>query len=224
MAYYRRYRRSYRKRTVGPSRYRKKYGGRGYTRTKYSKKFRQNVQYFTRHADLGSITYNASSSTATNGVVYFSLSQLTDSSEFSNLYDMYKIKAVKITFIPHANVTFGNGDVSAYSNRLLTCLDFNDSTVADPNTIRNYATCRIKPNNKIHSRYFYPKPLAEYANADSGTVLANKGNPWFSTNNRTVRYYGLKYSVSHPDSTGFTTGDVLYRVEVKFYLSFKGKQ
>lgn len=227
MAYGRYRRRTFRRRYSGPKRYRKKYGGRGYTRTRISRKTRQPVQYFTRHANLGSITYNSATGvTSTDGVIYFTLSQLTNASDYATIYDQYKIKAVKVSFIPHTNVTYGSGQVSAYSNRLLTCLDFNDETVLSPNAIRQYQTCRVCPNNKIHTRYFYPKPLAEYAQNISGTtVLATKGSPWFSAqNNRDVRYYSIKYSVDHPDSTGFTTGDVLYRVECKYYLSFRGKQ
>lgn len=197
-----------------------------YRNSKYNKKYitRQPVQYFTRYANLGSITY--SSGTSTDGVIYFTLSQLTNSSDFATIYDQYKIKAVKVSFIPHTNVTFGNGQVSAYSNRLLTCLDFNDTQVLTPNAMRQYQTCRVVPNNVVHTRYFYPKPLAEYAQNEAGTtVLATKGSPWFSAqSNRDVRYYSIKYSVDHPDTTGFTSGDVLYRVECKYYLAFRGKQ
>ena len=85
--------------------------------------------FFSRYTDaLGYVNCDG-----TNPALYafnFSLSDLPNYTEFTSLYDMYKINAVKITFIPYQTVsnsvaTINNADNTA---RFFSAIDYNDGT------------------------------------------------------------------------------------------------
>lgn len=210
----------YRKKRV----YRKKRPVKRYRR-KYSKRIprslgnsQQKVFYYTRYASLGTIAY-VSGSTQYGGSV-FSLDQLPNYSDFTNLYDFYKIKGIKISFIPTANVTLGtntatNG-LTLYNNRIFTVIDYNDAGVPTSiDELREYKNCKWSPYNRIHKRYFSPNPLAD-ATDDSTISLQNK--PWVPTTNYNMDYYAIKWAIETSTST---VGALLYKIEAKFYIACK---
>lgn len=230
MVYRRRsYRKRYYRRKSTPAKFR-----RWSRRPRKINKYKQSVQYFTRYCKLDNLSYTNTTgipvnlSTLTDNI-YWKLSQLTNATDFVTLYDQYKILGIKISFIPHANVTFGNGQISAFSNRLLTCYDPNDTGLVSSNTIRQYSSCKVTPINVIHTRFFKPKPLAEYANTTAGgTVLAvPTSNPWFDVqSNRDVQYHGMKVAIDLSTPYTIANGDsvTFFAVECKFYLAMRGKQ
>ena len=94
---------------------------------------------------------NASSNASnTFGSYSFSLQDIPDYTDFTKLYDAFKINRVKIMFIPTSNVSlidtaqaqvFKNTE---HSNRLFTVVDYNDVTA--PTTVdelRQYQACKF---------------------------------------------------------------------------------
>lgn len=209
----------YRKKRV----YRKKRSVKRYRR-KYSKRIprslgnpTQKVYYFSRYASLGTIV----AATAANqyGGSVFSLDQVPNYTDFTNLYDFFKIKAIKISFIPLSNVTLGSSSTNTYTNynnRIFTVIDYNDAgTPTSIDELREYSNCKWSPNNKIHKRYFSPNPLAD-ATDDSTISLQYK--PWVPTTNYNLDYYAIKWAIENTDS-GPTVPK--YKIEAKFYMAFK---
>jgi len=60
----------------------------------------------------------------------FRLSNVTGYQDFTNLYDMYKIRAVKVSFIPVVNVT--TATQSGYASLIYSTYDFNSQSNCNP--------------------------------------------------------------------------------------------
>jgi len=150
---------------------------------------------------------------------YFRLSAVTAYTDFTNLYDMYKIRAVKVSFIPMVNITSANE--SGYASLIYSTYDFNgESTTPSQAQIREYQYCKWSPYGKIHKRYFFPR-TTEFISGSQGSGLSTKVGPqnWISTNNPDIGYHGLIVNVSNVPS--IAENEPIYKVEVKYYLSFK---
>lgn len=224
------YRRSYTKRRT----YRKRPSANRSYRRKFTQRSRavghpkDKVHYFKRKVVLDPISV-LTPGNVISGSYAFRLSDLPAPTDFSSLYDQYKIKGVKIYFIPVSNVVVGiTGGVSGhpgtyFSNRLFTAIDYNDGTApTSVDQMREYQNSKWTPYNRIHKRWIRP---AVSAVPSSGETLQwpGKSQPWVPTTNNAVYYFGLKYAMD--SVTGITppsTGDLLYQVEATYYLSFKG--
>jgi len=143
---------------------------------------------------------------------YFRLSAVTGYQDFTALYDQYKIRAVKVSFIPVVNVT--TATQSGYASLIYSTYDFNSQSGAPTrDQIREYQYCKWSPYGKIHKRYFFPRPLEILEGVKVGP------QNWMSTANPDVYYYGLFVNVANVPS--IDADEPIYRVEVKYYLSFK---
>lgn len=205
---YRRRRTFRRKRTTRNTTYRRRFR-RG---TRYNKRG-QKVYMFSRHVDYGALSINNLSNTYRD--FNFSLADVPGFAEFTALYDMYKINAVKLMFLPSQTV---NNSLSSVNNaaayaRFFSVLDFNAPpaswTIDD---LRQYKTCKFTTILRRHKRYLKPRIM------DSSSTYT-PGRPWISTTSTGTNYYGVLVGVEPIDSTGVTTMD--YTVEAKFYMSFK---
>jgi len=192
---------------------------------KFGGVLKQPVHYYTRFQDGGTIT--ASGASATFGVIYFELAALPNYAEFTALYDFYRINAVQVRFIPVSNITqpttSANYVATFYDNRIFTVMDYNDrSPPTTLDQLRQYSNCKQGTNNRVHKRFIYPKPLVTM-DEDSGSggsygIAQVQKIPWVSTQSNQCEWYGIKYGIEHA-STALGT---LYKLEFKFYLSFKG--
>lgn len=185
---------------------------RSYRRRFKKRAARKSQYFFTRYADFSTIVCN--NITDTLGSINFSLNDVPSYTEFTALYDMYKINAVKIIFLPQmtSNISVSSVNNPYANTRFFSCLDFNDSTAPTSiDDVRQYQNAKFTPILKRHKRYLRPKIL--------DSTGYNPVNPWISTASPSVIYYGLKYAIENTNATVGTTFE--YSVEVKFYLSFK---
>jgi len=186
---------------------------------------RQPVHYFTRFQDGGTLTA-ASSTTTTFGTFFLRLQDIPGYTEFQAMYDFYKINAVQVRFIPAANTSDNVASTNnQYSTRIATVLDYNDDgTPTSMNDLRQRENCKISPYNKIHKRFFHPKPIVAIdEDAGSGTNTGfgqNINTPWVSCASDAVQWHGIKLGIQHPNNG---TSYLLYEIEYKVYLAFKGK-
>lgn len=226
------FRRSYRKKSSFGRR--RNYRKRGYKRRGTSRMSKKGYTMY-RFKRSGRSLYNTATgmtttviteSGATGGTVApygFIPTLLPNFAEFVALYDQYKVKALKVSFIPMSNISgftgttlSGTGPVGAYSVRSYTALDFNyDSSPATTiDQLAEYQNMKWKPYNRIHSRYFYPRINSE----DTNTGYTLKEQPWLNTQDNTRSHYGIYFGV---DQTNAPVGTVLYKIEIKAYLAFK---
>lgn len=205
MAYRRR--RTYARKKRTPRTYRRRF-----LRKRYSKKTGQRIYRFTRHATYAPLIIQ--SVTETVYAQDFSLNDVWNYTEFTNLYDMYKICAVKIIFTPQQTVSNSLSSINNAnaSTRFYSAIDYNDAATVTVAQIREYQTCKMTPILKRHKRFIYPK-IMDY------NLTYNPGKPWITCGAPAVNYYGLKCSIEPMDSSSTTSME--YSVEAKFYLMFK---
>ena len=203
-----------------PRQYPRKYSSKRTTKRYFKRKFSrrynkrgQRIYRFVRYTS-GLGTFIANNILASYGGYNFSLNDLPNVTEFTSLFDMYKINAIKISFIPQMteNISATSANNPYANTRFFSAIDYNDSST--PTTIdelRQYSTCKYTPILKTHTRMIYkPKIL------DSSSYSVS---PWMSTASPSANYFGLKVGVEPTQSTVTTSFE--YKIEAKFYMSFK---
>lgn len=193
---------------------------------------RQPVQYFKRTVKISDITasFNSATGVTTNiaGAYVLSLDTLPNYTEFTNLYDQYKINGIKLSFVPSCN-SYINSSVSGTSvavgfSRFNSAIDYDDSTTpTSENVLLQYGSLRTTPGFKNHTRYFKPKVRnAAVIDTVSGALAAgpSRGGQWLSTSAPDVEHYGLKVWCSGPINTVTSTA-ITYSVYATLYIACK---
>lgn len=201
-------RRNYKKRY--PKRSRKSYRRRFKRRSMLNRRGERKFMY-TRYCDRGVLTLTSGTSTVAG--YNFSLNDLPNYSEFTTLYDSYKINAVKISFIPQqdANVSLSLANNAIANARFFSAIDYTDSSLTAINDLREYKTAKWTSLLRTHTRYIYKPKILD----SSGFSVS----PWMATTALAGDYFGLKIAVEDIQSTGITS--FTYKIECKYYLSFK---
>jgi len=200
--------RTYRKKRSTNRTYRKRFT----RRSRYSKRG-QKIYMFKRHCTLS--PFVVSNTINSNAAYNFSLQDLPNYTEFTNLYDMYKINAVKLTMLPQMtqNVSLGTINNPIANARVFSVIDYNDSVaLSTPDQAREYQSCKVTTILRTHKRYLKPKIQ------DDGKVYT-PGRPWINCSSPAIDYYGVKFVAEPMFST--TSFDFTYIVEAVYYLSFK---
>ena len=174
MAYYRRYRKSYRRKTYGRKRtWRRTFK----SRSQYLNRRRQNIHQFTKFVNKQAIV-GLTGTGHTAGALTFKISDITGwATDFQTAYDQYRIKAVKVSFVPVSNITnfttHLDGDSrTTFYNRIFTAFDPNDANApSNSDQLREYKNAKWSPNNVVHKRFIYPKVLTTIA---GGSIVTGK--------------------------------------------------
>lgn len=215
-------------RRTKPSRYRRKrslrYRRKMLAKPRIGKRLYQPIHYFTRSVSFSLVL--GAGNNAFHGSSYFAINTLPSWNEFQNLYDMYKINAIKISFIPVSNVTLWdatNARPDPYTVnfvRFQSVIDYNDSTpLTTADAYREYSTYKWTPFNKTHTRFFRPK-ITQTVTEGGGTYGVSTGaGGWVSLASNATRFYGIKYHYNLGVAAASTL--TTHEVEVKYYLSFK---
>lgn len=195
---------------------------------------KQKVYYFKRHVNYGTISA-AGDGAQINWSTNFILEDVPGYTEFTALFDSYKINAVKIAFLPVYNVSYPVTSASgapvtttpALSNtaflpafiRTFSVIDYNDDTpLTTADEYREYANCKVRQITKVHSRYIKPKILMDSTNS---AVVNPMKNPWINTSVTDIPYLGIKFGSEPLPADSVASGNSMFRVEAKFYMSFK---
>ncbi len=144
---------------------------------------------------------------------------IPDWSDFSNLYDLYRIRRVTFKFV-NWRTAAPTGTGEAFPT-MVTVLDFNDTTapatVTELITYGNHEIHQFEEGKRTYTRSFTPKLQIQSASSTS-TVLASEGT-WARTSVTTDPWLGLKYWLTNYNSTTYNnTALNLYMV---FDLEFK---
>jgi len=188
---------------------------RGIMRGALTRTVKQPVQYFVRTAYLPGFYALAAGAGAVGAARQFNLSQVPNRTEFTNLYDQYQIKGVKISLIPRFTEALSTGTAQTIGN-MWSCLDYDDaSTPTSIDTLLQYQNVKRTRTNQVHSRFLKPAVAREVFNTGIATAYSPQKNVWLDCTSDTVEHYGIKFWF---DST---PAGVTYDIVIKFYLAFK---
>lgn len=162
---------------------------------------------------------------------YFTLSQLPSYTEFTNLFEQYRINAVKLTFQPYYNSMDTEGQIAnaaagiAYNNipRLYTLVDKDGAiTATTENGMLEYASARFIRNPMKSFSVYVKSPCVQIGTANSLSIVggAPKGKVWLDCDNYNIQHWGCAVGGLMPaPSSAFNT--IGYSVVAKFYMQFR---
>lgn len=169
-----------------------------------------------------SVTYNGVASES-HGAFKFTLADLPNYTEFTSLFDKYRISGIRAQFIPRTNVLAQNdlGATLTAQPTILTVVDYDDASAAeDYDALMQYENCRVHNQFRPFTVYFKPQiAIATYSGAF--TSYGSSRNMWLDAASTGVEYYALKWATL-PYSTGNnTTPDPVWDVIFTYYIQCK---
>lgn len=195
---------------------------------------------FSRTTDIGRtpITYRKEQGiedlailVGTNGTQWayaFTLSNsLTNYTEFTNLFDQYRLKSVMIKFRlvqpPEANNTSLTGQ---YYPDIVVSVDHDDnSTPAGYDTIQQYGKSKqgiLKPDKWFTYKCHPTAVVQMYKTATTTGYGPASRNQWFDCNYIDIPFYGIKMSVKYP--WNLQTSQVLVEIRAVTIWQFKNSR
>lgn len=171
------------------------------------------VHTFKRTAYLsGAIT--GSTLLDTFGRTGFSLANITNYTEFTALFDMYRINSVRVRFMPRANSAEAGTNQGLV--KLFTVLDYDDvSLPTSISQLLQYENVKISNTSRDHVRTMRPKiATAVYQNAVGSGYAPRSG--WIDCDYPTVEHYGMKWALQQ-----LPAGNQSYDIAITYSLSFK---
>lgn len=158
-------------------------------------------------------TITASSVADLFGNKVFKLSDLSEASSYSALYDQYKINSIQIDFIP---VMMPQG-VGPYQP-LIYVFDYDDNANATTQQqLLDFANSVIVPSGARSSRVLKPRTLSSLYDGATTQVSGVMSSQWINTDFASIAHYALKYMIPL-SSAGIQSSWIVY---YKYSVSFK---
>lgn len=180
-----------------------------YSKNKYSI---NQVFSYKRRFEAAPITLGAG--VAISSVFSPSLSNLPNYTDFTALFDMYRITGIKISIIPNLNI---NNVAANQRFNVFSAIDYNDLSTITVAQAESYQNCKQTISTKTHSRYFKPKIAITQADVSGTSFVASYPSPWISTANTNIAHGFLKV-VSDVNPTA---SSLYFTVNVELYVQFK---
>jgi len=175
-----------------------------------------NVYHFKRKVFLQD--YAVVSTTQILGAIQFALVDLPGSTDFTNLYDMYRFNKVVWKLIPKVSEALLNagGTLSnANLQQIHSVIDYDDNTAPTSiNQLVQYQSHKLTRGHQMHTRVVVPKCQMTV----SGASAAPKAKQWLDCDQNSLAHRGLKFIIPAPATPGTT---VYYDLEMTYYMSFK---
>lgn len=169
-----------------------------------------NIRLIKRNADQGDIICIFSA--VTLGSYNFRLSNVPSSTEFTSLFDQYKINAIGLTFYPQQTEVSTHVSPAVQNVRIYTAIDYNDNDIpTNLDYLRQYDNVETHAITEQFSVYI---PNPRFADT-TGAIRTG----YINTSSPSTLHFGLKYGVEvvSPGASGTYT----YKVEAVYYFSFK---
>jgi len=178
----------------------------------------EKVYRFVRGVDHGTISL--SNAASTTGGKNFMLSDVPNSSEFSALFDVYRIAMVEFRLLFNANIIGVQSAVPFAPCRYATVIDYNSSSsLSSLNDAREFRTCEIKtfPFDAEVQRNIVPRFITVVEDSTSSVVAGGSETGWLNTAVPNVPHYGIRYFFEQLTSP--YTGSL--DLEARYHLEFK---
>jgi len=162
---------------------------------KWKKLPRRMVHTFERSATTTTITATAPTSGPYG--LEFTLAQLPNYTEFTNMFDQYRIKMVKLTYFPSV----------ANTGSIFHAIDYDDSSTPTLAILEENDTLGINQSNQSWSRVIKPSVDIQVYPGVVGTGYETRQGVWLDSANGSIPHYGLKIFVAAP-ATGTVSGNL----------------
>jgi len=200
-------------------------------RPRYTKYIRRQLGYganrtykFKRGCVLNTMTITMNGVlTSSTGSYSFKLSDLPQYTEYTAMFDRYRITGVKLHVFPRISQQTPAGNTTAataYSPVIAHTIDYDDATApTDINTINQYDTVKFQYEFKPFKVWI--KPRAAQAQYGAG-VFTSYGNSspkqWMDVASPDIAYYGWKWATNGYSAA--LNGNQYWDVLATYYLEF----
>lgn len=164
-------------------------------------------------------TFQVNGGAATAPVITFALNGVVGSSTLTNLFDLYKIDAIRLTIRPNNNA-LGLADPTTVSLvPLYWVIDYNDATpLASGGQATEYDNCMILSPGESAERTFCPM-YNLIAKSGAGTDYISRRGDWLDSSSDDILHYGCKFYI--PAGTAVQTFLQTWTVEIEYYFTFR---
>lgn len=152
----------------------------------------------------------------------YSLNSLPNYTDFTTLFDQYRVDKIRVTFYPRQNVTNGTFPSpttdTVQSCQVFSVVDLDDGNAPTSlNDVLQYQNLKTTRGLQVHSRTF--KPGVEIAQTNNGTLAGSmvKMSPWLDCTVASVWHNGLKVVLQN--TGGFAP--ITYDMKVDMWISCK---
>lgn len=163
---------------------------------------------------------------ANQNLVYtFKLDNVINPSDFTNLYDSYKINKVTLHMERLRNST-GDGTANPYNKKIAVVWDDDANALTQEDDYLEYASCKrySAVGNGVIRLTLYPKLSAPLLNAGGGNNAyqsVRSSKCWLKIEDDDTPHFALKVFVP----AGITTTDYgLFTVRAKYHISLKNSK
>lgn len=149
----------------------------------------------------------------------FLLSDLPNSSEFTALFDAYRIWKVETTFIPKYNVSDYSSGGAAYGLPTIYIASDENSTAnpASINELCQYKNCVFRRFDRPITYTVYPKISIQTAGGAAQLVDTDMKNKYVRSAYPSVEHNGIMWGLDMPVGLGDFKADVCF----KYFLKLK---
>lgn len=173
------------------------------------------VQKFERMVDFGYLVTNNTVGT-TNGN-YFQLADLPAYSEFTTLFDQYKIDKVEVWFkSQQRGIT-----LQALANHgcIYFAVDYDDvTTPSSAAALQQYENCVvIEPEEDMYIEFKPHIAVSAFTSSGFGTGYSNLKDQWIDIASPNVEHYGMKY-LTNADNLGGSYHNY-WHILAKYHIS-----
>lgn len=206
---------------------------RRFGRRVYRKKTQNKVHSFIRWCDKdtqypGATGPNSIVETGANQHLAYSfkLDNVVNPSDFTNLYDMYRINKVTLFVEPLWDQAGSVASANPVNYRLRVVHDYNDNNpLTDEDQYLEYSNCKSYTaiRNRSIKITLYPKINNTVENVGGGQAFTSMASNkvWLNMADDEVPHFGIKMFV--PSSIS-NLGTTLFKVRAKYHLSMKNSK
>jgi len=172
---------------------------------------------FSRSYTYGTITTSGVAGSPSFTAISVSLSNLSNSTEFTTLFDNYRFLQMQFTFMPVAGASTAN--VGGYYGAFYTAIDTDDTNIPSSlSTLQEYNTCRVVQTGKAFTRVFTPRAaIPVYVNSAVSGYSQMPVGSWCDAASPGINYYGLKVGIAASSGTSVP----VYTLDIKVILQCK---
>jgi len=161
--------------------------------------------------------------TRSTGALSFKLSDLPQYTEFTALFDRYRITGVKLQIMPRICMQTPAGAqvaATAYSPSIFHTIDYDDATTpSDYTALAQYDQCKVQWEYKPFKVWLKPRAAqAQYASGAFTSYGNSDPKQWMDVASPDIVYYGWKWATN--DYSASMNGNQYWDVHSTYYLEF----
>jgi hypothetical protein len=172
---------------------------------------RHKIYPFVRSVELGTII--PSVTVETDGAYAFSLGSLPDYTEFTALFDTYRITSVRLCFYP----LFLDTSATVPYPPIHTVIDYDDNNTLAITILNEYDSLQVVQIGQFFERTLTPRiASAAYGAGAFTSYMQPKAKTWIDCASPNVTHYGLKYAIGIAGAA-----NAVWQVTAHYSLEFR---